>query len=218
MRRFGRILSAATLGLVAITATLPAQRLLSERADSWQWYVGPQGGGLIFETPSQSNSTIPVVGAHLLVMAKTAGLMLSYEEGIGDNETSAIPSGTGTAISVNFDNIRRFSGILTIFPWAGQVQPFLGVGFGIQQVVNPDVEGVFDSPAAAAAAQAEADDRASAGFISGLGGLQVSLSKRAVLFGQYQIVSSADDKLLLGSTHTLSGGIRIGLGRWKRDN
>jgi hypothetical protein len=196
-------------------ASLPAQNPPSERSDSWQWYVGPQGGVMLFETPSQTRSGIPVAGGHLLVIARHAGLKVSFEEAIGNDELSAIPSGTGTAIDVTFNNIRRYSGVLTIFPWSGGIQPYLGMGFGIQHVVHPNVEGVFGSQAEAAAAQQEADDRSGAGFVSGMVGLQLRPTNAVVLYGSYHLVSSAGDRLILGPTHTVSAGIRIGLGRWK---
>lgn len=217
MRRFGRVLSAAALIVALGAASLAAQSMPTERSDSWQWYVGPQAGVMLFETPTQSRGGIPVVGGHLLVIARHAGLTVSYEEAIGSDETSAIPSGSGTAIDVTFNNIRRYSGILTIFPWSGSIQPHLGMGFGIQHVVNPNVEGVFDSQQDAAEAQAEAEDRAGAGFISGLVGLQLRPNNRLVLYGNYHLVSAAGGRLILGSTHTFSVGVRIGLGRWKAE-
>lgn len=215
MRRFGRALPVATLLVALGAATLSAQSAVNERSDSWQWYVGPQVGVLFFETPTQGRGGIPVVGGHLLVMARNAGLTVSYEEAIGSDETSAIPDNSGGAIDVTFNNIRRYSGILTIFPWSGSVQPYLGMGFGIQHVVNPNVEGVFDTPQDAALAQQEAQDRSGAGFISGMVGLQLRPSSRLVFYGNYHLVSSAGDRLILGPTHTISAGIRIGLGRWK---
>jgi len=38
-----------------------------------------------------------------------------------------------------------------------------------------------------------------------------------VFYGHYTIVSSAGNKLILGPTHTISAGLRIGLGRWKQE-
>ena len=217
MRRFGRVLSVAALVTTAAAAALPAQQRLTERSDSWQWYVGPQVGVMLFETPSQSRGGIPVIGGHLLVMARSGGLIIGYEEGIGKDETSAMPSSSGTPIAVTFNNIRRYSGTLAVFPWSGSIQPHLGVGFGIQHVVNPNVGGVFDSPAAAAAAQREAEERAGAAVMTGMVGLQLRPTSRVVFYGNYQIATAAGGKLILGSTHTLSAGLRIGLGRWKQE-
>lgn len=217
MRRIGRFLSRVILIPVSFATVASAQQQANrERSDSWQWYVGPQAGVTLFETPTQGRGGIPVVGGHLLVMARTGGLMLSYEEALGSDERSAMPSNTGTGIPVAFNNIRRYSGLLTIFPWSGGIQPYLGAGVGIQHVVNPVVEGVFDSPGAAAAAQAEVVERSGAGFMSALVGLQLRPSNMAVLYGSYHIVSSAGGRLVLGPTHTFSVGVRVGLGRWKQ--
>lgn len=215
MPRFGRALPVATLMVALGAATLSAQSAVNERSDSWQWYVGPQVGVMFFETPTQSRGGIPVVGGHLLVMARNTGLTVSYEEAIGSDETSAIPDNSGGGIDVTFNNIRRYSGVLTIFPWSGSIQPYLGMGFGIQHVVNPNVEGVFETAQDAALAQREAKNRAGAGFISGMVGLQLRPSSRLVFYGNYHLVSSAGDRLILGQTHTISAGLRIGLGRWK---
>lgn len=217
MRRFGRVLSVTALVSVLGAAAMSAQQQVKERSDSWQWYAGPQVGVLLFETPSQGRGGIPVVGGQILVIARSAGLSLSYEEAIGSDETSAMPAASGGAIAVTFNNIRRYTGTLTIFPWSGGVQPFLGTGFGIQHVVNPNVEGVFDSPEDAFIAQDEANERSGAAFISGQVGLQLRPTSRVVFYGHYTIVSSAGNKLILGPTHTISAGLRIGLGRWKQE-
>ncbi len=216
MRRYGRTLTLTALALVAGTSLAPAQQRVKERSDSWQWYAGPQAGVILFETPTQGRGGIPVVGANLLVMARTSGLLLSYEEALGSDETSAMPSSTGGAVPVNFNNIRRYSGILTVFPWSGNLQPYLGAGLGIQHVVNPTVVGVFESADDAATAQQDVVERGGAGFLSGLVGLQLRPTNMAVLYASYHIVSSAGGRLILGPTHTFSVGLRIGLGRWKQ--
>jgi hypothetical protein len=216
MRCFGRILPFTALALVAGATALTAQQPQRERSDSWQWYLGPQAGVTLFETPTQSRGGMPMVGGHLLVMARTGGLMLSYEEGIGSDETSSMPSSSGTGVPVTFNNIRRYSGIMTVFPWSGSIQPYLGTGFGIQHVVNPNVGGVFDTPGDAADAQQEAVERAGAGFVTALVGLQLRPTNAAVLYASYQLVSSAGGRLVLGPTHTFSAGLRIGMGRWKK--
>jgi hypothetical protein len=103
------------------------------------------------------------------------------------------------------------------FPIKAAAQPYLGVGFGILHVVNPQV--------GTAAFQADATELGSTGFGTFLGGLQFQLG-RFMAFGQYQITTGASNdtiedatgapvafgRLLDGPTHTFSGGIRFGLG------
>jgi hypothetical protein len=80
--------------------------------------------------------------------------------------------------------------------------------------------GTFASPAALAAAEADAADLGTSGFGTLVGGLQFKLG-RFVAFGQYQLTSSPGNKtlesgssgrLISGATHTFTGGLRIGLG------
>jgi hypothetical protein len=109
------------------------------------------------------------------------------------------------------------------FPIRSAAQPYVGVGFGILHAVNPQPVGTFASPAALAAAQEDAADLGTHGFGTLVGGLQFKLG-RLVAFGQYQLTSSpgnktlesgASGRLISGATHTLTGGIRIGLGSSK---
>lgn len=196
-------------------APLEAQQL---REDSYTWYIAPQGGMLFFETQTQSSSGIPTFGVQAMIVGKRGGLMLSWEEGFGSDETSAFadPTATNNARDVTFDRLRKYSAILMAFPLRSRVEPYLGVGFGIMHTVGTDVGGVFTDPAAAGAAQEQATDLGSTGFGSLVGGLQFRISPKLVLYGQYQATTSpASGKLLVGPTHTIVGGIRLGLGSAK---
>jgi hypothetical protein len=183
----------------------------------FQWYIGPQAGVMIFNTPTQNSSAIPVFGGQTLIVAKRTGLLISVEEAVGSDETSSYADLNGTQ-TVTFNDIRKYSAVLMAFPIKAAAQPYLGVGFGIMHVVNPQV-------GSAAAFQSDANDLGSTGFGTFLGGLQFQLG-RFMAFGQYQITTGAsnhtvDDatgapvafgRLLDGPTHTFSGGIRFGLG------
>ena len=106
--------------------------------DAFSWYIGPQGGTIIFETPNQTQGAIPSVGGHFLIMARRTGLLLSFDEGIAqDQKTSfADPSAPGGVRSVTFNDLRKYSAILVAYPLRGHLQPFLGVGLGILQTGN----------------------------------------------------------------------------------
>ncbi len=207
MRLSIRAFSAA---LVAIALSGPAVSA-QQRDDAFQWFIGAQAGVLIFETPSQNRGGMPTFGGQILIVAKRTGLLLSVDEGFGSKETSSFPDGAGNNIPVSFKHIRRYSGTIMAFPVKGNAQPYFGGGFGIIQAVNPSISGAFTDPNVAAAAQADAEDRASSGFLSLIGGVQFRVG-RFVGFGQYQMTSASGGKLILGATHTLSGGLRISLG------
>jgi hypothetical protein len=214
MRTLIRSIPGAALVLALGSATLAAQ---APGNGNFQWYVGGQGGVTFFKTPTQGRTGIPVFGGHTLIVAKRTGLMLSVEEAVGSDETSAYTDGGGVQ-SVTFNDIRKYSAMLMAFPLRSPAQPYLGVGYGILHVVNP-------SPASSGAFQSDANELGSFGFGSFVGGLQFQVG-RFMAFGQYQITTSPSQKavtssdgtvlavgrLLDGPTHTFSGGLRIGLG------
>ena len=208
---------ALTLAFLTLAASgaLEAQQL---REDSYRWFIAPQGGIFLFETQTQSSTAIPVVGAQALIIGKRGGLIVEYDEALGSEETSAFgdsdaPNGVR---EVTFDRIRKYSATMMAYPLRSRLEPFIGVGFGIMHTVGTEVDATFTSPEEAAEVIDEAVDRGSTGFGSLVGGVQYRVSPRLVLYGQYQITTSpAAGKLLIGPTHTIVGGIRLGLGNAK---
>jgi hypothetical protein len=203
----------AALLVVTSAAPLAGQQL---RSDSYRWYVGAMAGVLLFESQTQTRSGIPSAGAHALIIAKRAALLLSVEEAFGSDEASAFGDATdpdGTR-PVRFDRLRKYSATLMAFPLRNsEVEPYFGVGFGILHTVNTVVEDVFTSPFEAALAEDEAKQRGSTGFGSLVAGVQARVSPLVAVFAQWQITTSpADGKLLVGPSHGLAGGVRVSLG------
>ena len=116
-----------TLSLFS-AAALDAQQL---REDSFKWYVGAQGGVLMFETQTQFSSSIPSAGMHALIIAKRAGLQLSIDEAFGSAEESAFGDVTAPqgARLVTFDRIRKRrqarAGRSTSRAWRHTARPWL---------------------------------------------------------------------------------------------
>jgi hypothetical protein len=199
---------AVCLGVARLSAQAPGN-------GNFQWYIGPQAGVMFFKTPTQGSEAIPSFGGQTLIVAHRTGLLLSVEEAVGSDETSSYSSLAGTQ-SVTFNDIRKYSAVLMAFPIKAAAQPYLGAGFGIIHVVNPQEFGT-DSPVAG--------ELGSSGFGTFLGGLQFQVG-RFMAYGQYQITTGASNdtvedatgapvafgRLLQGPTHTFTGGLRIGLG------
>lgn len=205
------------VALLGGTGALEAQQL---REDSYRWYMGPQGGVLLFQTQTQDYATIPSAGLFALVMGRRGGIMLSFEEALGSDETSAFGDITAPngAREVTFDHLRKYSATLMAFPLRGRFEPFVGLGFGILHTTGTQVEGVFTDPDDASAALAEAKNRGSTGFGSLLGGLQLRASRSLVFFAHYQITTApSDGSLLVGPSHAIVAGLRFGLGKAKED-
>ncbi len=201
---------ALALGTVAAAAQESGQR-------DFQWYIGPQAGVMLFDTPVQDRQAMPSFGGQTLSVAKRTGLLLSVEEGVGNDEVSAYTDLSGTQ-TVTFNDIRKYSAVLMAFPIKAAAQPYLGVGWGIIHTVSPQVSN-------ATAFQSDAESLGSSGFGTFLAGLTFQVG-RLMAFGQYQITTSpgtgfvsdadgvvvASGRLLTGPTHTFSGGLRFGLG------
>jgi hypothetical protein len=216
MSKLSRSIPVAALILCLGAASVAAQGPVQ---GDFQWYVGAQAGVFIFRTPTQTRGGIFSAGGHTLITARRTGLLISVDEAIGSNQTSQYTDATGSPQDVTFNDVRRYSAVLMAFPIRSAAQPYLGVGGGLMHAVNPKPTGTF---AGAAAAQAEADarDLGSDGFLTLVGGVQFKVG-RLVAFGQYQLTSAqgnkttasnASGRLFVGSTHTLSGGMRISLG------
>lgn len=204
------------VGLIALGAATATAHSHS-RDESFKWYVGAQGGVLGFETPSQTRACVATVGGALLVHAKRTGLLISVDEALGSNELTGFADNTAVSSAgiraVNFDRIRKYSAVLTGYPVRGTAEPYLGVGFGLIQVINPQPGGVFTSALDASTAKSQADERSTDGFLSFVGGIQFHLAGRILGFGQYQITSSATaGHLLRGPSHGFNGGFRFSLG------
>ncbi|HTS87400.1 MAG TPA: hypothetical protein VMG41_02825 [Gemmatimonadales bacterium] len=211
MRMLGR--TATVLGLACLVQ-VPAVVAQTTGFESFRWYVGAQAGLIIFETPSQTRGGIFAAGAHVLITARRTGLLLSVEEGIKRNQLSSFAdtTATGGVRQLVFNDLRKYSATLLAFPLRTIVQPYFGVGVGWLQTVKNYPQGTSSS-----FSQGLAESAASMGFGSLTAGVQTRVD-RIMLFGQYQITTGAPSgKLLTGPTHTLTAGIRFGLGSARED-
>jgi hypothetical protein len=210
-----------TLGIpvVMLALCLGATHLSAQQPGngSFQWYIGGQGGVMVFETPNQTSNGIPSVGGHIMIVARRTGLMLSVDEGLGSNELGSYTDANGVQ-TYAFNDIRRYSAMLMAFPLQIPIQPYFGLGVGFMHFVSP-------TPTSGTGSADIAGQLGSSGFGSFLGGVQFKLA-RFMAFGQYQITTTpslqmlqtsggdvlAFGRMLSGPTHTFSAGIRIGLG------
>jgi hypothetical protein len=211
MSTFTRTLSVATL---AVLGTLPRLAAQESGSEHFRWYIGPEAGVMIFETPTQTRGAIATFGGQVLVRAKRTALLLSVQEGVKKNQTTSYSDSTapGGVRNVLFNDLRKYSALIIAFPVKTNPEPYIGVGFGILHTVKEYPQGFFATPAEAQAAADHANSLGSSGFGSAVGGVQFHLG-RFVAFGQYQITTSPSaGKLLTGATHTFTGGLRISLG------
>lgn len=203
----------------AQTAQSSSKSVAEVRDNRFKWFFGASGGAMFFETQAQTQSGIPTVGAHIAVVNRRGGLMLGIDEAFGSNEPSRFldPSDDFNVRAVLFDRIRRYGFTLTGYPVRGSLEPYIGLGFGFTQVVNPEVQGVFASQDAAASSEFFAKEVSASGYASLMAGVQFRVGRLAA-FGQYQInTPPAQEYLLRGPLHMLSGGLRFSLGSSKQE-
>jgi len=213
------LVTAAASSVQAQAARSDAGSVTEIRDNRFKWFFGASAGAMLFETPAQTQTGVPSLGAHIAIVSRRAGLMLGVDEAFGNEEsTGFIDSGSGgIARSLTFNRLRRYQFNMTGYPVRGSLQPYLGVGFGLLQVINPQFgeNEVFSSPQEAAGSAGAARDISATGFMSLLGGVQFRVGRMAA-FGQYQITSSPSaGNLLRGPGHSLMGGLRFSLGSSK---
>ena len=210
MSRPSRSALAGLLALALSTGAAEAQQI----EDAYGWYLGGQGGVTIFETPAQTQASIPTVGGHVLVMVQKFGLLASYERAFEDGQLTSFadPTVLGGRRGVTFNAINKVTTAAVAYPFRGAVEPFIGGGLGIYVVSGLEVDGPFANEEARQDAEERAEDYGSRAFVTGLGGVQVRFGRVAV-YGQYQIISNGGDETLFeGPLQTISGGLRIRLG------
>ncbi len=206
------------LGAAPLSAQVPGN-------GTFQWYVGGSGGILSFETATQDRTEIPLGGAQLLITAKRTGLLLSVEQGFGDDEQSGYlftqldslgNLSNQAVIPVTFSYVRKYSATLMAFPIRGPATPYFGLGVGILHAGGFTVD------------DGSARELSSTGFGSLIAGLNFQVSRLSA-FGQYQVTTGpsthsnsgpgpnkstliVSGNLLHGPTHTFSAGLRFSLG------
>jgi hypothetical protein len=212
-----------SIPIVAFALALGAQDVRAQelaQGDDFRWSVGGQVGMMVYRTPSQTRGAVPIAGGHMLIKAKRGALFLAVEEAFDQNQQSAYIDYTagGGPQPVTFSDLRRYTFGLMVFPVRGHMQPFFGVGGGILHVVNP-IPTAGGSPALA-------QEIGTGGFATFIGGLQFRLAGLSA-FGQYQLQTApsyqylhnfdgsailAEGRLVSGTVHSVTGGLRISLG------
>src|SRR4029077_2204764 len=221
--------SRLTLCALAVTL-LGSPRALSAQqtagSHSFQWYWGGGGGLFAYQTNLQPLHFDPIIGGHWLITGKRTALYLGYEQAFFT--TAAVAqiqdpnSGTGVR-NTSFSNVRRLSiGVMAI-PIDGHIQPMIGGGFAMVQILHPtiDCSGTYATTTCSSfsdsslAAQA-ASDQSSKAFAWAAVGLQINFGRLGV-FGTATVTSAAQQFMLNGQTYSVVGGIRYSLGSSKED-
>ncbi len=208
----------ATLGLAALAGatSLSAQ---SAGVGAYRFYVGASGGAMNFETAEQTRGTIPMFGGNALITAKRAALLVGVDIGLGSSEPASMPDAFDENLTrnVTFDNINRYYFMLMAYPLKSHIQPFVGLGWGIQTLSNLQVGGAFVDLEDQYANEQQAEELASTGYMQFVGGVEIRVGILNV-FGSLSAATGANDfDLIQGSVYTGQAGARISLGKSRDD-
>jgi hypothetical protein len=118
--------------------------------------------------------------------------------------------------SVLFDKGRRIQAMLLIFPTDGYIQPYLGGGFGIHQVVDASPEGTFNTPQELENTLRTIDETSTRAFPILAGGLQMRFGRLA-LFGQAQYMPMGRNYLITSAQYVGSVGFRYAVSASRED-
>lgn len=192
------------------------------RAWHRQWFWGGQGGAFFYQTNVQGYGIEPIVGGHWLITANRTALYVAYEQAwfLEDGQTiisdpSSISSSVGPGFrDVSFDDMRRIMFGVLAFPAQKPIEPFIGGGFALMQVLDPIVDCSACDLTELIQAQDRAEDASSKAFFWLMGGISISQGKMS-LFGHYILTSASQGFLVRGNTHTFQGGLRYSLGTSK---
>ncbi|HEX9611624.1 MAG TPA: hypothetical protein VF978_07025, partial [Gemmatimonadales bacterium] len=171
----------------------------------------------------QSSTAEPIFGGHWLITSRRTALYVGIEQSFFLSDAHAVifdPNSSSSAVGpafrdVTFSEVRRVMFGLVTHPAQRRMEPFVGGGFAMVQILSPFVDCQGCNLSQAAEAEDRVAEAASKAFFWVKGGLQINYSSKLNVFANYLITSSSRGFLLDGNTHTLQGGIRYSLGTSK---
>jgi len=106
---------------------------------------------------------------------------------------------------------------LVAYPLKSHIQPFIGVGLGIQTLSNLQVQGSFVDAAAQQANINRAEELSSTGFGQIIAGVEVREGIVNIFASGSASSGTSGADLIQGAVYTLQGGLRISLGKSRDD-
>jgi len=201
--------TACALGLALVTLAGSA----TAQEDAWQhrWFWGAQGGLMRFQTPTASGwQDALTVGGHWLITSTHSALYAAFDHVIFEDSTNSavIDASSATGIrNIDFKNGRRIQALLYIFPTDGFIQPYLGGGFGINQLTDASPVGTFNTSQELENILRVIDETSTKAFPIFSGGLQLRFSRLAV-FAQAQYMPLGRNYLISSAQYVGSVGLR----------
>ncbi len=207
MKKFFGSAAALAVLLSAAPSSLAAQ-------DDWEskWYWGAQGGITTFG----SDITAETAGGHWLITGTRSafyfgvhGLYFGLGSG-GETINVANPQSPTGVTEVSFDRGTRVEALLYAFPSTGKLQIYLGGGFAINQISDPNPTSTTLGSAEFNSITSIVNDLDTKAYSVFSGGLQWRLGRLGI-YGEYRYLPKSDDFLLNVHQHSVLGGLRFAL-------
>ena len=191
--------------LVALAAATP----LSAQIQDWQhkWFWGLKGGMLGYQLPTAGRVFVPQYGAEWLITGKRSALYAGYSQSATQERDYYTFTGIATPIPVIFDAMRRIQVGVVVFPTNAALQPYVGAGFVIETLTSTRADTVLNS-GNQGTVDRSLSDQSAGGFAFVMGGLQLRMTRKLALYGQYQGSPQGRSFLLAGSSHSFEFGAR----------
>jgi hypothetical protein len=192
----------AVLGLLAV-APLNAQ----ERLQDWQykWFWGAHGGMVNYSLPTTGATFVPQIGGEWFITARSVGLFVGYSQTFQAEVDTFAVQGFASGQAFSFDGLRRLQvGVVAFINTGSSLQPYAGAGFTIHTLTNTQAVGTTPS----STQQESMEDAASGGFGMVLAGLNYRMTRKLMIYGQFQYTPQGRDFLLAGGSTSLTGGVR----------
>ncbi|HKO14712.1 MAG TPA: hypothetical protein VJU87_00640 [Gemmatimonadaceae bacterium] len=132
--RFIRTLT-AVLALVAVYPRSGAAQMGRPFTNAWFW--GVKGGGMDYNSFTQTHQQAPLVGAEWLITRSRAGLYVSFSQAMFTDQSAVLVD--PDTVPVTLKNMRRVDVAAVVFPGSSRfVHPYGGIGFSLKQIASAE--------------------------------------------------------------------------------
>jgi opacity protein-like surface antigen len=204
------------LGTLATVLIAAAPLSAQQRTEDWQykWFWGVHGGMLNYSLPTSGATFVPQIGGEWLITARSVALFVGYSQTFTAEADTFAVSGFASNQTFTFDGMRRLQVGIVAFIGNRVLQPYAGAGFTIHTLTNIQSPGTTPT-----VSQEQAmEDAASGGFGMVMAGVNYRMTRKLMIYGQFQYTPQGRDFLLAGGSTSLTGGVRYAFLNAKADD
>jgi hypothetical protein len=205
--------------VLASTCTAFATQAQEARLFQNSWFWGVHAGATSLGTSAGAHGHAGTLGADWFITRTVGGLYVSYDQA-NFTRTGQVADASGTAgvRDVRLNDLRTFSIAGVAYPKSfGKFRPYAGLGLALELIgtatplADPITEAGQTSPTISNTVAQKIDDARSQTSVLLMGGVQWQVNHTA-LYGQLNVIPSANDFLLNNTVTNISLGVRYNFG------